>query len=94
MVFAPFLEDIFTKVNIMFDNSGKIDFCSSLRANVKQSDKTGATHVAPPFYNVSENCHPELDSGSINADLRLRNKCAMTCVGKKILSLGGELERG
>ena len=38
--------------------------------------------------------HSELYSESINADKRLRNKCAIVCVGKKVLSLGGELERG
>ncbi len=38
-------------------------------------------------------CHTELDSGSTNANNRLRNKCAMTDVGN-IISLGGELERG
>ena len=34
---------------------------------------------------------PRNDSKQVN---RLRNKCAMTCVGKKVLSLGRELERG
>jgi len=34
-------------------NYGKIDFCSSLRANVKQSSETVATHVAT-FDNVGE----------------------------------------
>ena len=39
----------------------------------------GATHVAL-CDNIGDNFtrHPELDSGSINADNRLRNKCAMT----------------
>ena len=36
------------------------------------------------------NGHSELNSGSINVDKRLRNKCAMTCVEENILSLGGE----
>ena len=37
--------------------------------------------------------HPELDSGSINVNNRLRNKCAMTGIAKKVLSLGGESKR-
>ena len=41
-----------------------------------------------PIYSC--NGHPELNSGSINVDKRLRNKCAMTCVEENILSLGGE----
>ncbi len=55
----------------------------------------GATHV-DTCVNVGGICNAYLKSfsGSINVDKRLRNKCAMTCFGKKVLSLGGELERG
>ena len=39
-----------------------------------------------PTYNYI--CHPEFNSGFINVNNRLRNKCAMTGVSKKFSLLG------
>ena len=78
-----------------------IDFLRYLNAKTHRSkvcfkNKKRHTEDNSPKYRMVGKMisHPELDSVAINVDNRLRNKCAMTDVGKNILSLGGELERG
>ena len=70
------------------------DFCSSLRANAKQSRETVITRSYKRRSNLIQNEKDEIATFRCTplamTEKRLRNKCAMTCFEENILSLGGE----
>ena len=65
--------------------------CAQDDVKFARHPELGATHV-DTWVNVGDICNAYLKSfsGSINVDKRLRNKCAIVCIGKNILSLGRE----
>ena len=68
--------------------------CAQDDVKFARHPKLGATHVAN-CVNVGGICNAYLKSfsGAINIDKRLRNKCAIVCVGKNIFFLGRESKR-
>ena len=65
--------------------------CAQDDVKFARHPKLGATHV-DTWVNVGDICNAYLKSfsGAINIDKRLRNKCAIVCIEKNILSLGRE----